>query len=146
MIMSSDKPLFDLNYIKLPDKERILLLERLASRLKADPEILFAYVYGSFIKREFFKDLDVAVWLKNLSKAFSYVVDFSARLEIELGVPVDVQVLNEAPLPFKFHVLTEGKLLCSEDEVFRVKLVDEVIRNYLDLKFELSHAKGILTS
>jgi len=141
MIMSSDKPLFDLNYIKLPDKERILLLERLASRLKADPEILFAYVYGSFIKREFFKDLDVAVWLKNLSKAFSYVVDFSARLEIELGVPVDVQVLNEAPLPFKFHVLTEGKLLCSEDEVFRVKLVDDVIRNYLDLKFELSHAK-----
>ncbi|MGQ9624990.1 MAG: type VII toxin-antitoxin system MntA family adenylyltransferase antitoxin [Candidatus Bathycorpusculaceae bacterium] len=119
-----------------------MLLERLASRLKADPEILFAYVYGSFIKREFFRDLDVAVWLKNPSKAFSYVVDFSARLEIELGVPVDVQVLNEAPLSFKFHVFTEGKILFSGDEVFGAKLVDEVIRNYLDFKFELSHAKG----
>ena len=85
----------------------------------------------------------MAVWLKNPSKAFSYVVNFSARLEIELGVPVDVQVLNMAPLPFKFHVLTEGRLLYSRDDVFRVQLVDGVIRNYLDLKLITASAKSV---
>ena len=133
---------FGFDYIKLSDEERNMLLNRLVSRLKKDSEIIFAYVYGSFIKREFFRDLDVAVWLKNPSKAFGYVVNFSVRLEIELGVPVNVQVLNFAPLPFKFHVLTEGKLLYSRDEVFRVQLVDGVIRNYLDLKLITAPAKS----
>ena len=44
---------FGFDYIKLSDEERNLLLDRLVSRLKKDSEIIFAYVYGSFIKREF---------------------------------------------------------------------------------------------
>jgi len=135
-----DKPKLQFSYIRLSNEERVALLERLACKLKDDPEIVFAYVYGSFIEREFFRDLDVAVWLKNPSKAFDYTVDLSARLEIELGVPVDVQVLNGAPLPFKFYVFKDGKLLYSKDEVLRVRLLDEVLRESLDLQFVQSLA------
>ncbi|MEM2927064.1 MAG: hypothetical protein QXO94_06350, partial [Candidatus Bathyarchaeia archaeon] len=72
--------------------------------------------------------------IKDLDKAFYYTVDFSAKLEVEMGVPVDVQVLNKAPLPFRYCVFTRGRLLLSRDENLRLRLVDEVVRQYIDLK------------
>jgi len=51
-----------------------------------------------------------------------------------LGVPVDVHVLNDAPLPFRRHVFTKGELLISVDDEFRLKILDETLRRYFDLK------------
>lgn len=123
------------NYRKLSTKQKLQLLEKLKKKLGDVAEISFAYVYGGFVERGFFRDLDVAVWLKNPRKAFFYVVGFSAKLEIEMGFPIDLQVLNEAPLPFQFSVFTQGRVLFSKDEGLRVRLVDEVVRKYSDLKF-----------
>jgi len=58
--------------------------------------------------------------------------DGPARME--LGIPIDIQVLNEAPLPSKFHVFTNGKLLYSRNENLRIEKADQALRNYLDLK------------
>jgi hypothetical protein len=58
-----------------------------------------------------------------------------------MKVPIDLQTLNEAPLPFKFYVFTQGKLLFSKDENLRAKLVDKVIRNYIDLKYAATPPK-----
>ena len=132
--MSGILDLAKFNYRKLSTEEKIKLLNELRAKLEAVNDVSFAYVYGGFIERDFFRDLDVAVWLKNPSEAFHYAVDFSAKLEIEMKVPVDLQVLNQAPLPFKFHVFTKGKLLFSKDEKLRAELADEIIREYLDLK------------
>lgn len=120
--------------LDLPEEDRLGLLRRLKGKLEKEGGILFAYVYGSFLEGRPFKDLDVAIWIEDSSKAFYYTVDFSARLEVELKVPVDVQVLNEAPLPFKHHIFTRGRLLFSREERLRMRLADEAIRQYLDLK------------
>jgi len=87
------------------------------------------------VERDFSRDLDIAVWLKNPDKAFYYVVDFSAKLEIEMGFPIDLQVFNKASLPFQFYVSTWGNLLFSRDESLTVMMVDDVVRKYGDLKF-----------
>lgn len=130
----SDVAKLKFNYLKLSAEERLKLLEKLKKELKGVTEISFAYVHGGFIERDFFRDLDVAVWLKNSHRAFHYTVSFSAKLEIKMRVPVDLQVLNGAPLPFKFHVFTRGRLLFSKDESLRVRLADEVVREYIYLK------------
>jgi len=119
---------------ELAADERVRLLEKVKVRLEGLDEVLFAYAYGSFIGGASFRDLDIAVWLGNPGKAFYYTVDFSATLGLEVGVPVDVQVLNEAPLPFKFNVYTRGRLLFSKDDHLRLRLVDEALREYMDLK------------
>ena len=130
----SDVAKLKFNYRELSAEERFKLLEKLREELKGVTEISFAYVHGGFIERDFFRDLDVAVWLKNPHRAFYYTVSFSAKLEIKMGVPVDLQVLNGAPLPFKFHVFTMGRLLFSKDESLRVRLVDEAVREYIDIR------------
>jgi uncharacterized protein YutE (UPF0331/DUF86 family)/predicted nucleotidyltransferase len=120
--------------LDLTEKDRLRLLRRLKGRLEKEGEVLFAYVYGSFLEGRPFRDLDVAIWIGDPDRAFYYTVDYSAQLEVELKVPVDVQVLNGAPLPFKHHVFTRGRLLLSRDDDLRVRLADEAMRQYMDLQ------------
>jgi len=131
---SVDMAKLEFKYRRLSAEQKLELLERLKGWLEGVSEVLFVYVHGGFVERDSFRDLDVAVWIKRLGEAFYYTVDFSAELEVEMGVPVDVQVLNGAPLPFKHYVFTRGRLLFSRDENLRLRLVDEVIRQYIDLK------------
>jgi len=124
----------------LSAEKKLKLIEALKEKLQRVGGIVFAYVHGSFVERDSFRDLDVVLWVKSEEDAFYYAVDFSAKLESEMKVPVDVQVLNEAPLPFKHHVFTRGRLLFSNDESLRLRLVDEVTRQYADLKMVSSCA------
>jgi predicted nucleotidyltransferase len=125
---------FDFKYYSLPAGERDELLSRLRERLRGVEDILFAYVHGSFLEGAAFRDLDLALWIRDPGEAFKYTVDFSARLSVEFRFPIDVQVLNEAPLPFKYRVFRSGRLLFSRDEGLRLGLMDETYRMYWDLK------------
>lgn len=124
----------EFRYHRLPAKQRDEILKKMRRMLEEIGDILFAYVHGGFVERGFFRDIDVAVWLKDPDKAFYYTVNYSVKAEAELRLPIDIQVLNEAPLPFKYHVFTYGKLLFSKDEKLRCSIIDVTIRQYLDLK------------
>ena len=124
----------ELRYRRLEAEERRRILRLLRERLKRLDCVEFAYVHGGFLEREFFRDVDVAVWVRDPERAFYYTVEVSAKLEAEFGVPVDLHVLNGAPLPFKYHVFTRGELLFSRDEGARLRVADETLRNYIDLR------------
>jgi len=118
----------------LTEEDKRKILEKIKTALEKDEEIVFAIVHGSFIERDSFRDIDIAVWIKDPEKAPQYTINLSSAIEAETKTPVDIQVLNEAPLPFKHHVLTRGKTLFSKDEKLRTTLTDETIRQYFDLK------------
>lgn len=124
----------EIRYFRMSRAEREKLIKALKNALEGEEHVVFAILHGSFLSRELFRDVDVAVWLDDVKLSFYYTVDFSAKLEVELGVPVDIQVLNEAPLPFRYIVLSRGKVLFSRDESLRLKLLDLASREYFDLK------------
>jgi predicted nucleotidyltransferase len=124
----------DLVYYEVPAEERERILQVIAKRLAREGGVVFAYAHGGFVRRSFFRDIDIAVWLKDASDASRYVLDLSVELEAEVRLPVDVQVLNEAPLSFKYRVVTEGRLLLSRDERLRKELVNTITREYLDFQ------------
>jgi predicted nucleotidyltransferase len=123
-----------LRYRKLTVEEKERLLESLRKELEGVDGIVFAYVHGGFVEMDVFRDVDVAVWIKNPEDALDYEVDFSAKLEASLKTPIDLHALNQAPLSFRHHALTRGKLLFSKDEETRIRLIDETVRQYADLK------------
>jgi predicted nucleotidyltransferase len=123
----------EFRYYKLSAEEKARL-DFLRKRLEGIDDMIFAYVHGGFLERSFFRDVDVAVWISDVEKAFYYTVNFSAKLEVEAGLPVDLHVLNMAPLPFKHHIFTTGMLLFSKDEELRHRIVDQTIKEYIDLK------------
>ena|GEM_PF-578214 len=89
----------EFRYYELTAEEKIKIIDFLRERLGSINEILFAYVHGGFVERNLFRDVDLAVWIRSEEKAFYYTVDFSAKLEVEVGIPIDIHVLNEAHYP-----------------------------------------------
>lgn len=113
---------------------REALARRLAEELEKEPEIRFAYLYGSVLDSETVHDVDVGLFLRESEAETSAatVVNLSNRFTAIVGMPVDVRVLNEAPLSFVYHVL-RGRLLVCRDEGFLTQMLEDVARRYLDL-------------
>lgn len=119
---------------EIPETERQALIEKLAQTLIARPEVLFVYVHGSFIKGGRFRDIDLAVFLREIP---SSPLKYELEMEIELlkatgGLPVDVRILNAAPLPFRYQVIKEGIPLAVRGNAERVDFVEATIIQYLD--------------
>ena len=90
------------------------MLRLLAQR----PEILFAYLHGSFAEGRPHRDVDVAVFVDphalRPERWRQYEGDLAVELQLHLGQPVDVRVLNDAPLAFRYHA-TNGRGLVVRD-------------------------------
>jgi len=124
----------EFNYLRMEPEDRSEVLERLKAFLAGVDGVVFAYVHGGFVESGAFRDTDVAAWVRDPENAFDYAVSLSAKCGREVEVPVDMHVLNGAPLPFKHHVFKSGRLLFSKDEELRLKMLDEALRQYFDLE------------
>ena len=117
------------------DREQIV--GRLQRELDARSEIALALLHGSFPKGGTYRDIDVAVWLNPASisrdERFRYALDLSVQLHLHLGCPIDVRVLNDAPLAFRYHAL-QGRPLVVRDETFLDELRARTWDDYLDFQ------------
>jgi predicted nucleotidyltransferase len=116
------------------DKKRPLI-EQLAAALQNRDEVMFAYIYGSFAEGLPFHDIDVGVYLSEITEEEStnYSLILGQMLSKELQVPVDIRVLNFAPVSFLYEVI-RGNLIFERNEEIRIRVVEQTIQRYLDLK------------
>ncbi len=103
--------------------------------LETKEEILFAYLHGSFLWGKGYRDIDVAVYVdpSRVGDFLEYELRLSIELEVSLGFPVDVKVLNNAPPAFRYRVL-EGEPLVIKDEKAWLEFYDLTVREYLDFR------------
>ena len=113
---------------------REALVRRLAAELEKESAVAFAYLHGSLLDSEAVHDVDVGLYLREseTERGAAVASALSARLSIIAGLPVDVRVLNDAPLSFVYHVLRGRLLFCRDEDLLTSKLED-VARRYLDL-------------
>ena len=108
--------------------------ETIREVLKKHKEILFAYLHGSFVKKNTFHDIDVAVYLEKMPVS---VLEYELEMETELmkalrKYTIDVRVLNGAPLSFKYNVIKDGIVLLVTDDDKRADFEEKTIVFYLD--------------
>jgi len=118
----------------LDDSARSRIAGELQRRLEARPEIVFAYLHGSFVSSGPYRDVDVAVWVnpaREPDHGTRYALDLALALERGLAAHVDVQVLNEAPLAFRYHAM-DGRLLFTRDQEFLDELRARTWDEYFD--------------
>lgn len=115
---------------RLDANARERLLARLDAALGRRPDVLFALVFGSFLDQDAFRDIDVGIWVAE-SAGPHVDVELAAALSDELGLPVDVRRLNDAPVPFLFHAL-RGRALAVRDEQRLADLMERTAREYHD--------------
>jgi uncharacterized protein len=114
---------------RLAAEARERVLAALTGELALRHEVSFAYVFGSFLQAEGFRDIDVAVWLTRPDRHAD--LDLAAALSRVAGLPVDVRVANQAPISFLFHIL-RGRALVVHDERLLANLIERTARLYHD--------------
>ena len=119
----------------LEQEERKRLMKYLTEVLKKRNDVVFAYVYGSFAEGLPFHDIDVGVYISEIKKEEStlYSLELAQRFSNELRIPIDVRVLNFAPVLFLYHVI-QGNLISERNEEIRMHFVEQIVQRYLDLK------------
>ncbi len=108
------------------------LVQKLVQELSSRQELLFVYLHGSFVEEGAFRDMDLAVYLRQdlvLPRRYrEYESELAVGLSLKARIPIDVRVLNDAPVAFRYHVLN-GRLLVSRDgdflDEFRARTWDE---------------------
>jgi predicted nucleotidyltransferase len=132
------------------DKEKMLNL--LKKALTQDERVVFAYAYGSFVKEQSFRDIDVGIYVKNLEEnPFVISSDIKTQLSrifkkenIDLTADqFDIQIINRAPFTFLKRVFKEGILLIDHDPELRTDVVEYVSSKYRECAGLLAEASLI---
>jgi len=137
---------------KIMDQEqKNSLTSRIKDLLLSEKSTLFAYLYGSFLGAGPFRDIDVAAYadpaaFKNTDKMFSYGLSLAAKVDLAVsGVTVDLRLLNLAPTPFKFGVITKGKVIFTRDDQKRMDFEARTRNLYFDFLPHLTlHHRSLL--
>jgi len=100
------------------------IVKQLKLTLESHPQILFAYLHGSALSSEKPRDIDVAAYLiseefdtlqNKAELSLGFAIPLEMKLEKILQKRVDIQVINRAPLSFRYRVINEGMLIIDND-------------------------------
>jgi len=108
----------------------------------ADLPVMMAYLFGSVVDdyARPSSDVDIALVLSHNYESSAYecmLMEFDIALQIEKNCGIgqaDVRTINQAPLTVQGSILTEGVLLFSRDEVFRVDYEVYTRTRYFDFQ------------
>lgn len=107
--------------------------------LSKKEEILFAYIFGTFVSKNHYHDIDIAVYLsenfdKNDTKKFPYGYESSIISELNLLVRknIDFIVMNNANILIQKKIIRQGKLLFCRDERKRIYYENHIRKLYID--------------
>jgi len=118
-------------------------LERLGTAVRelfydGPPGVVAVYLFGSRARETATpkSDVDVAI-LYTEPPALSLEelpLDIEAGLERVLGLPVQVVVLNRAPVDLAHRILRDGKLLLDRDPSARIRFEVKARNEFFDLQ------------
>ena len=110
-------------------------IKKIREFLDSQKKIVFAYLYGSFINSKNFRDIDIAVYLKD-KVSFKFIVDLKIKLSKALNLPCDIfdiRILNGIlknpdafSLLFLERLFKEGKLIVNKD----FKVLSDFLEKY----------------
>jgi predicted nucleotidyltransferase len=100
--------------------------------------VVTVYLFGSVARgdADHASDVDLAVLLREDPPRTldGLGFDVADELQAELGVPVQVVVLNAAPCDLTHRVLRDGRLLVDRDPSARIRFEVRARNEYFDLK------------
>ncbi len=103
---------------RVTEELREKVLGILSRELTREKRIVVALVFGSFIKRSYARDVDVAVYLRDPSDLlddYGYAEELGKRLSSIIGFPVDIVILNHVGDMVFNEALIEGKPVLIRD-------------------------------
>lgn len=116
-------------------------LPQLKAYFAEQPEVVLAYLYGSYAVGQVHgdSDLDIGVLFSEgivSKRQVRLALRYTEEIKRLIGerVEVDVRELNHCPVAFKMQVIRPGRCIYAVNGRERARFEAEVIINYLDFK------------
>ncbi|MFN3740061.1 MAG: hypothetical protein ACK4TF_05235 [Thermodesulfovibrionales bacterium] len=125
--------------LELSEKENEKIISVIRDVLGREEKVIFAYMYGSFIKKEkIINDLDVAIYCKGVDEPFGFQADCKIKISDELrknGLnispdEIDLKIINDADYDFVIELLDEGLLLIDKAPDERSSFIEKISLRY----------------
>jgi predicted nucleotidyltransferase len=114
--------------------DRLKLVGTIVSQLEKEHNLAFAYLYGSAVEQQSVHDIDIGLYYESTDSlpTSDQMLTLAHQLSSALHIPVDVRILNHAPLSFLFHTL-HGQLLTCQHPDLHATILEQTAREYLDI-------------
>jgi len=140
----------DTDFHKITEAERAQLISVIAHVLNRAEEIAFAYIYGAFVTKNLFRDIDICIHIiRDVEDPLTYagsiqemIFDATTNRGFETFIidDFDVRVINESPYDFAINILCEGKLIVDKDPELRTDYIERISNEYRANSFILDEA------
>ncbi len=123
-----------IKYTKLPENI-MLLLHGAEAYLKAEPDIVFAYLFGGLASGapKPLSDVDIAVFLpKEVDPVEKKMEILSHLIELAGTDEIDLVILNTAPLSLTGRILKNRRVIVDNAPFLRHRYESLTMREYFD--------------
>jgi len=122
---------------EINQQDKQSLFKKMNSKLNETESIVFAYIFGSYARDEKFSDVDVGVFINEdyAGDHLSFELSLERELESLTRLPIDVRIINKAPLSFIYHVIKEGILVVDKDVSKRADFEGMIFKKYFDFSY-----------
>lgn len=130
----------------LSDAERRRILEALSDELRGTQGLRLVFAFGSFVRGEPFRDLDLAVLFDDPRdwRGIGRVEGRASEALGELDVPIDIVPLNDASPAFRREVVREGRLLWEREPGTAREFEVQSVSEDMDYRaFRRAHGLGL---
>jgi len=121
---------------RLSEIEKKVLIEEISNILKTKEYVLFAYIFGSFISEDVFKDIDIGVFVSGAEG--KSLLTLELMLEGEVGdaihIPIDIRIINHAPPSFVYNMLKGGIVIVDANKPLRSDFEGLVCKKHFDFQ------------
>jgi predicted nucleotidyltransferase len=114
-------------------KKKDEIIRMVSTLIARHKEINSAYLHGSFLSGEVFADIDLGLLMTHTPEN---IIEYEFNVEIEIerrvNIPVDVRVLNNAPISFVQNVIRHGEVVLDNKPNVRSDFESYSLRKYFD--------------
>lgn len=126
-----------MNKSEFSQAEKQSVVNKISCLFKEQSVIIFAYLFGSFVRSKKFSDIDIAIYINEIETCDPLKFEFGLEEKIQsfTKLPVEVRIINRAPLSFLYQVVKEGILITDKDSARRADFEGLIFKKYLDFAY-----------
>lgn len=121
-----------IRFYKLDSKGRKSIIRKLKEDLARIEKVKLALVFGSLTTGHSVRDVDVCIYSVP-TMDFKELLDLNARVELDVGIPVDISELSNLPPSLRIDILRHG-ILVKGQRSFSYHLLDQAYSELMAIK------------
>lgn len=118
-------------YFRLNELEKSKILFDLRRYFDNNEEVIFSYLYGEFFFSDFFKKIDIGIYLNDnidTEKTKDKVLDkIYTQLSKLVEIPIELVIINNIKLDHKIEIIKSTLLTCRDDD-FRERFIRSILK------------------